>query len=457
MTPSSIPLPPTSASRRVFLLALLAWTVVATGVSTGSLLAAPDRVDIQSTTDELADLLENNYVFPEIGELYATHLRKRVAEGAYDTTATAEELAAQLETELNAVHEDAHLRVAAIGPADETGPRDGRRLGMPQGRALAGARWIADEIAYVAVTLLPGDEASQQEMADFLSEYQAARALILDLRGCPGGTLPVMDVLFSHLYAKRTHLVTMDTRVEAERRNGAIFSDLPSLTRETAPDGLVRRYHWAVPKAPESPWADTPVYVLTGSTGSACEHLAMALKVSGRAMLVGSATGGAGHYGGVQQFGGGRFEVFVPVGRTFDPHTGQDWEGTGVTPHLETPAEDALDRALAELGVEREASPAVEDADGYVGLYGNRRITLEGGTLYLQRVDVQSEGEQAGRRSRRVAPKLELRSLGEDQFELPRVPGAKVRFERDEAGRVVKIAVQQRDGSWEEAPRSSGD
>ena len=449
MTPSSI---------RKSTFFLTGW--LALSMATGSLgaTAAPvgvDRSDIRGAAKELASLLEDNYLFPEIGERYAAHLRERAADGAYDGLTEPEELAAALETELNALHHDAHLRVRSNDSAEGMPSRQRRSRGMPRGSALSGAQWIAEGIAYVAVNMLPGDEASQQAMAEFLAEYREARALVLDLRACPGGTLPVMDVLFSHLYAERTHLVTMDTRVEAERRSGAVFSESPTLTRETAPDGLVRRYHWAVPEAPASPLADRPVYVLTGSTGSACEHLAMALKASGRATLVGTATGGAGHYGGVQDFGGGRFNVFVPVGRTYDPRTGRDWEGTGVAPHLETAAADALDRALAELGVQREAPLPLEDAEGYVGLYGNRRITLEDGMLYLQRVDVQPEGERAG--ARRIAPKLELRPLGDERFELPRIPGAEVRFERDEAGRVAKLAVRQLDGRWEEATRLPSD
>jgi hypothetical protein len=436
-------------------LACLLCAATALAARAGSPSSALERADIRSAAAELAELLEGRYVFPNAGERYATHLREQAAAGAYDGAATAGALAARFEAELNALHPDAHLRVTATDSTDEAAPNV-RRLEVPRRSALSGARWIADDIAYVAVNLLPGDEVSQQAMAGFLSEHEAARALVLDLRSCPGGTLPVMDVLFAHLFSQRTHLVTMDTRVEAEQAGGAIFSDLPSLTREAAPDGIVRRYHWALPKAPASPLADKPVYVLTGGTGSACEHLALALKASGRATLVGSVTGGAGHYGSVEAFGGGRFEVFVPVGRTFDPQTGRDWEGTGVSPHLETRAEDALDRALAELGVEREAPPVLADAESYVGVYGNRRITLEDGTLFLQRVDVPStEGPGAGA-PRRIAPKLEMRPLGGEQFELPRVPGAKVRFERDETGRVARIAVQQLDGRWEEAARSSG-
>ncbi len=453
MPPADTNVSPTPSPVRILLLVLLlvgSAAVPSRGATepTGGL----DPADIRNSATELAELLEENYVFPEVGARYSAHLRERVAGGAYDAMTDPAELAAAFEAELNGVHEDAHLRVTAIGDQREA-PRRRRPLGMPAGQALSGARWIADDVAYVAVNLLPGDEASQQAMADFLAEYEGARALILDLRACPGGTLPVMDVLFSRLYGQRTHLVTMDTRAEAERSSGAVFSESATLTREPAPDGLVRRFHWADPQDPEGPWTATPVYVLTGGTGSACEHLALALKASGRATLVGTATGGAGHYGGVESFGGGRFEVFLPVGRTFDPHTGLDWEGTGVTPHLEVSAEGALDRALAELGVEREAPPPLEGAEDYVGLYGNRRITLDGGELHLQRIDV-ADSRQPGSGTRRVAPKLVLRPLGNEEFELPRVPGALVRFERNSEGQIVGLAVRQRDGSWDEARRS---
>ncbi len=437
------------------LLALLLALPIALGAPVSG--AENTTPDTRRAAAELATLLEDTYLFPDIGKRYATHLRARAAEGAYDEVAKAEDLAARLETELNELHEDAHLRIRTNGSDAKSSGQPGRRRlrGIPPGPAISGARWFDEDIAYVAINLLPGDQASQQAMAAFLDEYRAARALILDLRACPGGTLPVMDVLFSRIFSERTHLVTMDTRVESERRNGAVFTDSAALTRESAPDGIVRRYHWAVPASPSSPLADKPVYVLTGSTGSACEHLALALKASDRATLIGTPTMGAGHYGGIQDFGDGRFNAFVPVGRTFDPQTGDDWEGSGVAPHVETPAEDALDHALARLGVEREAPPAIESAESYVGLYGNRRITLDDGTLYLQRIDVQPNGQTSGGR-RRIAPKLELRPLGNEEFELPRIPGARVRFERDESGQVVRLAVQQRDGRWEEADRDSG-
>jgi C-terminal processing protease CtpA/Prc len=38
--------------------------------------------------------------------------------------------------------------------------------------------------------------------------------------------------------------------------------------------------------------------------------------------------------------------AFIPVGRTFDPDTGKDWEGTGIEPDVKVPADQALDTAL---------------------------------------------------------------------------------------------------------------
>ena len=47
-----------------------------------------------------------------------------------------------------------------------------------------------------------------------------------------------------------------------------------------------------------------------------------------------------------------RFALFVPTGRAISPITGTTWEGTGVVPDIEVPAEQALERAL---GLARDA------------------------------------------------------------------------------------------------------
>ena len=53
--------------------------------------------------------------------------------------------------------------------------------------------------------------------------------------------------------------------------------------------------------------------------------------------------------------------LFVPVGRTFDPDTGEGWEGRGVTPDLVVPARRALMEALVRAGVARGEALRISD------------------------------------------------------------------------------------------------
>jgi len=330
--------------------------------------------------------MERNYVFADAARQYAEHLRSRAASGAYDGMSDPTQLAATLQDELRAVHPDAHLRVSV-----ERGAQDGRpvRRRGPSGPAVSDDQWLADGVAYLRMNGLPRDEASVQLMSDTLDRYVDAQTLIIDVRACPGGTLPVMDELFSRLYAEPTRVMIMDTRTDAARPAPEEIS--PRLRRVSAPAGITRDEHWAQPTSPVSSLSDARVYVLTGHTGSACEHLAQALRETGRATLVGTPTGGAGHYGGERAFGQGRFAVFLPVGNSYAPGA-QSWEGVGVQPHRNVREEDALNDVLREIGVPVSAAAAVTPPGPprrvVEGAPANRRYGLmmpppQGGESYI--------------------------------------------------------------------------
>lgn len=315
---------------------------------------------IRGAVAELATMLEQRYVFPDVAEQYAEHLRENADAGAYDGVNDPQQLAAQLEGELNAIHRDAHLRVTLSG-----GSEPGRRhLRAPPGaEAFGDAQWLAEGVAYLRINMLPGDEESEVRMASILDEYASADALILDLRTCRGGTLGVMDVLLSRLYARPTQLVTMDTRAGADRGLEDFYNGVATM-REVrgAPRSIRRWQHWAQPTSPVSDLADARVFVLTDETASACEHLSLALKETGRATLIGATTRGAGHYGGEETFGNGQFQVFIPVGRTYIARTGRGWEGTGIAPNEAVAAREALNQALRDLNVaQTEATRALSE------------------------------------------------------------------------------------------------
>jgi C-terminal processing protease CtpA/Prc len=134
----------------------------------------------------------------------------------------------------------------------------------------------------------------------------------------------------------------MDTRA-------AVAASLPpetGLVRRPSPPEVVRQDHVVEPDKTETRLEHVPVYYLTSSkTASAAEHLALAFRHTHRAVQIGETTRGAGHFGGGEGIGE-RFGAFMPLGRTYDPDTGWDWEGKGVAPDIAVPADQALDEAL---------------------------------------------------------------------------------------------------------------
>lgn len=309
------------------------------------------RVEAEAVVKKLATLIEENFVFPDKAQAYAAKLRARLAAGSYANFPDANAFADAVTADLQAVHSDRHLRVSPPQMAAQGGKVEPARRGPPPGfKFISKSGWLADGVAYIRFEAFPGNEQVLAELRDFIAKHKDAKSLIIDARTHRGGGLAEMDVLFPELFAKETVLVGMDTREAVDKRDGSPMADA-KLRLVKGPSGVVRREHYVVPAAKATGLRDAKVYLLTSNrTGSAGEHLSLSLKRTGRATLIGETTRGAGHYGGVNDLPHG-YAVFIPVGRTFDPDTNQGWETVGVKPHVEVPADKALDEALKLAGV----------------------------------------------------------------------------------------------------------
>lgn len=306
--------------------------------------------EARAAVETLATALEENFVFPEAGKSYAVALRSKLASGGYDRFDNAADFAKAVTEDLQRIHPDGHLRLHPPLARLEGGAPRAMRGPSPDG-AIGRAGWIAKDIAYIAFNGFPGDPATVEKLKQFLAAHSSAKTLIIDARTHGGGGLAEMDAMFPHFYDKAQTLVQMDTRVAAEERHGSPMPDGPTLVKVSGPEGVFRRTHKVIPARTATGLRSAKIYLLTGGrTASAAEHLALALKRTGRATLIGEVTAGAGHYGGMLPLGGG-YRAFIPVGRTFDPDTNEGWEGTGVKPHVEVPAERALAEALLRSGV----------------------------------------------------------------------------------------------------------
>jgi hypothetical protein len=286
--------------------------------------------DVPAVVDETARLLAEHYVFPEVAEQLSALLRRRLAEGAYQVE-SAEELGGLVTADLQSVNGDLHLRLKyhpdqvpqGQGEAAEAAMRrdfDVSLGGVPRVELLAGGTALLE----LAPTLFPLPW-SAEPLAAALTLVARADALILDLRGNGGGDPDTVAFVCSYLLDERTHLNTMYARV-GDRYDQS----------------------WSLPHVPGARFGGTkPVYVLTGPrTFSAAEELAYDLQQLGRASVVGETTRGGAHprEGWTVH---PHLEATIPVGRSINPVSGTNWEGTGVLPDVPCPAPDALDRALA--------------------------------------------------------------------------------------------------------------
>lgn len=302
----------------------------------------------------LAMRIDDYYVDPAVTRIYRAALDKALDEGAFDGMA-GDALAAKLKSVLQAAHPDLHLSVYApgigmFGKEDEDGQPD-----LPA-NALEAAGWIAPGIAYVRPFAFFDRESDVERLQKFMDEHSNARALIIDLRHHHGGELREMDIIFSDLFGAPTDLLTMTTRPVAWDRfeRKAPTQWLSVIARDST---MVKEMHRAVPRAGGARMANVPVYVLTSrGTASAGEHLALAMKVSGRATLIGDTTRGAGHYGDAVELADG-YSMFIPYGDTVDPKSGKGWEGDGVAPDIAVPAREALDYVLEKLGAPKASTP----------------------------------------------------------------------------------------------------
>lgn len=308
------------------------------------------KADAEAAVRDLAAAIEENYLFPDIGKTYAAFLRSNLEAGKYARFGDAETFARQVTEDLRARHKDGHLRLEAVRP-EERGAQQAPNGGPPAANAVAKAGWIAPGVAYIDFAGFPGNEATLAEVRKFLDFHKDAKSLIIDVRRNGGGGLAETNLIFAQIFAHPTTLVDMDIRSAVEAKYGSPFDPGdPLLRRIDGPPTINRREHVAIPAAHQFGLKDAKVYLLTSKkTFSAAEHLALSLKRTHRATLVGEATGGGAHFGGMAPMGKG-YAAFIPVGRTFDPDTGESWEGTGVKPDVEVAGDKALDEALRLAG-----------------------------------------------------------------------------------------------------------
>ena len=307
---------------------------------------ALSREDRQAIIASLSDAIDQHHFSPDIRARYRRSLATVDLDQAPDRP---DPFALFLHRRLQAVEPDGHMGVygpertrlilgvaefrdGADGheppshdapshgaPHDEIPPEDAAAPLLPE--AAPGVRlWRLEDFSV--------DSLGRTGIEQTLAALQPGEALILDLRNNRGGEARLFRWMAGCLFAEPTPVYAIEIRIEEGSQ-------------------LTRR--GAIPSPACQSAAHIPMAVLVDEmTASTAELAAFILQARGRARIIGSPTYGASHAAEFYRLADD-FGAMIPIGRTFDPLTGADWEGRGVEPDLAVESDQALEAAIAEL------------------------------------------------------------------------------------------------------------
>jgi hypothetical protein len=281
--------------------------------------------------DGVLKRLDAGYVFPDVAKKMSAAIRERAEKKEYDQITSAKAFAQKLTADLQDVSHDKHLRVNYSHQAIPE--PTGRREPTPEERERFMGNLRSMNFGFEKLERLPGNvgylDLRGFVPADLGGETASAAmtllsnsdALIIDLRKNGGGDPAMVALISSYLFGDETvHLNDLYWR-----------------------EGDQTRQWWTLPFVPGRRYgAKKQVYVLTSKrTFSAAEEFTYNLKNLKRATIVGETTGGGAHPGGGRRVNA-HFGVWVPSGRAINPYSKTNWEGTGVAPDIDVPADQAF-------------------------------------------------------------------------------------------------------------------
>ena len=289
-----------------------------------------DAATRSAVIDGAVDHMRRGYIFADVAEKMSEAVKARAARGEYDAITDPQAFARTLTEHLQAVSKDKHLRIVynaeGLPQRRQPTPEDrARQLAEERRRNFGFERVerLTGNVGYIDLRGFSGTPESRATAVAAMNFLADTDALMFDLRQNGGGSPFMIGILSSYLFTEVVHLNDFYVRETDSRQQFFTSAEVEG-----------RRYG-----------KDKPVYVLVSQrTFSAAEEFTYNLKNLKRATIVGETTGGGAHPGGVRRITD-HFGIWLPNGRAINPITKTNWEGTGIEPHIATPAAKALEAA----------------------------------------------------------------------------------------------------------------
>ena len=431
--------------------AVLALVSSSDGAQPAAPIATAAQVDPQKVVDNVRKILAANYVLADVRPKLDAALVQGMATGNYNVTDPGV-LADRINADLSAVAHDKHLgmhydptqsaELAARSPgagADDAPPSPEEiRQATRFNHGITELKVLPGNVRYMnLVGFFWGGPKTAEAYDNAIRFLKDGDAAIIDLRENGGGSPEAVQYLVSYFLKADQPIVTFYMGANKVDK----LSSLASL--------------------PAGRLVGKPLYVLTsGGTASAAEEFTGHVAGFKLGEIIGENTAGAGFRNEFFPVAGG-YVISVSVGRAVLASTGKDWEGVGIAPTTKIAQDKALDlaqvhalRKLAETATGDEkkiyqASAAVLDAQvnpvatalplpQYVGTYGIRSISNDGGKLVFQR-----EG----------GPKNPMVAVAANEFAFVNAPLERVKF-KVTGNSATELELIRGDGSRVVAARN---
>src|SRR6185436_3361622 len=343
----------TRAPKVIFRLAALCFLALSLASVACAQPEQPDlTIDAAARTqviDGILKRLNESYVFPDIAKKMEQSIREKVNKKEYEQITIAKQFATTLTTDLQAVIHDKHLRVRYSNEViPERGPRreptaeerEQRKRDLTwMNHGFGKVERLPGNIGYLEFFNFMDEELGADTVAAAMNFINGTDALIIDMRKNGGGNPAMVALVCSYLFSPEpVHLNDLYWR-----------------------EGDRTEQFWTRKEVPGKRYLNKDVYVLTSKrTFSGAEEFTYNLKNLKRATIIGETTGGGAHPGGGFRISE-HFGMFVPTGRAISPITKTNWEGTGVTPDVSVPADQAL--LVARIMALKKSIPTIANPD----------------------------------------------------------------------------------------------
>jgi C-terminal processing protease CtpA/Prc len=289
--------------------------------------------DIEAILNALVQQL-NVYIFPEIAQKIQDDISNRLATGGYIDIKGGQQLADTLTAQLQELSQDRNLRLhfspfplPNLDPNAEPTQEEldyQHAVSRRRNHDVNRVERLPGNIGYIQLFGFEPPEFAGDTITAAMTLVNHTDALIFDLRHNQGGSPAMVALLCSYLFPAHPPIHLND-----------LYWGETDQTHQW----------WTFPYLPGARYLDKAVFVLTSpETFSAAEEFAYNLQTLKRVKVVGETTrGGANPGRGFRLHD--HFWVFIPTGKTINPITQANWDGTGVIPDVKVPAEVALDTA----------------------------------------------------------------------------------------------------------------